>query len=100
MALFDILTRPSLNITKDQEQEVKATGRDQLETLKREKLVLDWRKRQQSRSKVRVAMETKLDKKLPRVYDTDLFNQKCAAVYTHIYDAYFGAGKSKYAMSA
>nr|WP_279615187.1 type I restriction enzyme endonuclease domain-containing protein [Desulfonatronum thioautotrophicum] len=55
--------------------------------LKKEKLVLDWRKRQQARAEVRVTIEKVLDAGLPRVYTPELFNQKSSAVYQHVYDA-------------
>ena len=38
-----------------------------------------------------------LDKGLPRVYTPELFEQKTAAVFQHVYDAYYGAGRSIYA---
>lgn len=60
-----------------------------------ERLVLDWRKRQQTRAGVQLQIETILDK-LPEVYDKNLFNQKCQLIYQHVYDSYFGAGKSIY----
>ncbi len=60
-----------------------------LATLKKEKLVLDWRKRQQARASVRVAVEEKLDE-LPEAYDEDIYWAKVDAVYQHVYDHYFG----------
>jgi type I restriction enzyme, R subunit len=43
LALFDILTKPEPVLTKAEEAEVKKVCRELLATLKREKLVLDWR---------------------------------------------------------
>ena len=63
-------------------------------TPKRERLVLDWRKRQQARAQVRVAIEALLDRGLPPVYDADRFTRKCDAVYQHVFDAYAGPGRS------
>jgi type I restriction enzyme R subunit len=65
-------------------------------TLKAEKLVLDWRKRQQARAEVRVTIERVLDSGLPGVYSPELFEVKAGAVYQHVYEAYYGAGKSVY----
>jgi type I restriction enzyme R subunit len=65
--------------------------------LKREKLVLDWRKRQQSRAQVRVTVEKILDRGLPEVYTEALFQQKTESVFQHIYESYYGAGKGIYA---
>jgi type I restriction enzyme R subunit len=71
-----------------------------LETLKREKLVLDWRKRQQSRAQVRVAIETVLDQDLPDAYTPELYEQKAEALFQHVYESYYGAGKSVYELAA
>ena len=59
--------------------------------------MLDWRKRQQARAEVRVTIEKLLDHGLPRAYTPELFEQKTAAVFQHVYDAYYGAGRSVYA---
>jgi type I restriction enzyme R subunit len=63
-------------------------------TVKREKLVLDWRKRQHAHAQVRVAIEDVLDRGLPPVYDADRYQRKCDAVYQHVFDAYTGSGRS------
>ena len=79
LAIFDLLTKPEM-------------------TLKNEKLVLDWRKRQQSRAAVRESIEVLLDIGLPlNSYTKELFQIKCDVVYQHIYDSYFGQGLSIYA---
>ena len=67
-----------------------------LETLKREKLGLDWRKHAQARAQVRLAVENILDDELPEPYTPELFKQKSEAVYQHIYDSYYGERKSVY----
>jgi len=48
LALFDLLTKPDPKLTKKQEVEVKKVAQGLLTKLKREKLVLDWRKKQQT----------------------------------------------------
>ena len=95
LAVFDLLTKPEMKLKNKEEQQVKKVARDLLNTLKAEKLVLDWRKRQQSRAAVRVAIEEVLDK-LPDCYTEDIFNHKVGSVYEHIYESYYGAGKSLY----
>jgi type I restriction enzyme R subunit len=97
LVLFDLLTKPDIVLSNSDRQKVKATARELLATLKEGKLVLDWRKRQQSRAEVRVSIEKVLDKGLPRVYTPELFDAKSAAVFQHVYDAYYGAGRSVYA---
>lgn len=97
LALFDILTKPQVEMSDADRDKVKAAARELLATLKAGKLVLDWRKRQQARADVRVTIETVLDQGLPRAYTPELFEQKTAAVFQHVYDAYYGAGRSVYA---
>lgn len=70
---------------------------DYFETLKQEKLVLDWRKRQQSRAGVWVTIETHLDQLPTAPYTTEIYQSKCNAVYQHVYDAYQDASHSVYA---
>jgi len=53
LAIFDILTKPDPKLTKKEEAEVKAVAKELLEALKRGKLVLDWREKQQARAAVR-----------------------------------------------
>lgn len=75
--------------------QVKTVARELLQTLKTEKLVLDWRKRQESKASVEVAIKDILDK-LPDSYSADLYNQKCEEVFQHIYESYAGQGRSVY----
>ena len=42
LALFDILTKPEINITAKEKEEVKKVAQMLLQTLKEAKLVLDW----------------------------------------------------------
>lgn len=95
LAIFDLLVKPEMTLKKKEEQEVKKVAQELLVTLKKEKLVLDWRKRQQSRAAVRLSIEEILDR-LPRSFVPDLYSHKCDVVYQHIYDSYFGQGLSIY----
>jgi type I restriction enzyme, R subunit len=97
LALFDLLTKPQIEMSDADRDKVKATARELLATLKAGKLVLDWRKRQQARAEVRLTIEKLLDEGLPRVYTPELFEQKATAVFQHVHDAYYGAGRSVYA---
>ena len=96
LTIFDLLIKPEMTLSKKEEQEVKKVAHDLLEALKQEKLVLDWRKRQQSRAAVRQSIEVILDEVLPGSYTKELFQHKCDVVYQHIYDSYFGQGFSIY----
>jgi type I restriction enzyme R subunit len=99
LALFDLLTqKPPLKLTKKERTQVKNAARDLLELLKAEKLTLDWRKRQQARAAVRVTIEKILDERLPVAYTPQLYQQKCEAIYRHVYESYFGEGQSVYTM--
>jgi type I restriction enzyme R subunit len=97
LALFDLLTKPQIDMSDADRDKVKSTARELLAALKAGKLVLDWRKRQQARAEVRVTIEKLLDQSLPRAYTPELFEQKTTAVFQHVYDAYYGAGRSVYA---
>jgi len=96
LAVFDILTKPDMKLTQKEKNQVKKVARDLLTKLKTEMLVLDWRKRQQNRAQVMVTIEDMLDKGLPEKFTEDIFHQKCGLVYQHVYDSYFGEGRSVY----
>ncbi len=100
LAVFDILTKPDMKLTQKEKNQVKKVARDLLTKLKAEMLVLDWRKRQQNRAQVMVTIEDMLDKELPEKFTEDIFHEKCGLVYQHIYDSYFGEGRSVYAAAS
>jgi type I restriction enzyme R subunit len=98
LAIFDLLTKPDLKLTNQEEREVKRVAKALLVTLKQEKLVLDWKKQQTTRAPVRLTIDTLLDE-LPRTYSPELYRQKCDAVYQHVFEAYQGQGKSVYSVN-
>lgn len=100
LAIFDLLTRPAPTLSEEERNRVKAVARELLQTLKQEKLVLDWRKFQRTQAAVQATIDTLLDTHLPPAYDHDLYKQKCTVLYQHIYESYFGAGKSIYNLVA
>lgn len=95
LALFDILTKPDPGLTKKQQAEVKKACRELLGTLKREKLVLDWREKTQPKAGVMQTIKLAL-RHLPSPYTRDLQQEKFARAFAHIYDSYSGAGQSVY----
>ena len=97
LAVFDLLTKPEPHLTVPQREEVKTAVKELLETLKQENLVLDWRKQQRLRAQAKHTVQTLLDEGLPDSYTKKLFNHKSEAVYQHVYDSYYGEGKSIYA---
>jgi type I restriction enzyme, R subunit len=50
-----------------------------------------------ARSQLKLAIEDVLDSGLPRIYDKRLFEQKCSAVFEHVYENYTEAGTNTYA---
>ena len=94
LTVFDLLTRPAIELTEKEQDEVKKVARELLATLKHEKLVLDWRKKQQARARVEKTVEEILDK-LPRAYSKTLYDQKCSEVFQHIFDFVLWIGEER-----
>jgi type I restriction enzyme, R subunit len=95
LAIFDLLTRPSPDLSDDERGQVKSVAEELLKTLLRDKIVLDWRKEQSTRAAVRVTVEEVLDQ-LPEKYSRQVYAQKCDAVYQHVFDCYWDDGHSAY----
>lgn len=75
----------------------KKVAKELLERLKGERLVLDWRKKQQARAAVRQLIEQMLDR-LPSAYSKAVYEQVCEQAYLHVHDCYHGDGKSVYSI--
>ena len=99
LAVFDLLMRPAPELSEDEKSQVKMVAEELLATLKRDKIVLDWRKEQTTRAVVRVTVEETLDR-LPQKFTRQLYVQKCDAVYQHIFDSYWDDGHSVYDWAA
>ena len=99
LAVFDLLMRPAPPLSDRERAQVKRVAEELLTTLKRDKLVLDWRKQQGTRAAVRVTVEETLDR-LPEAYTRPLYAQKCDAVYQHVFDSYWDDGRSVYDRAA
>ncbi|MBI2164078.1 MAG: type I restriction endonuclease subunit R [candidate division NC10 bacterium] len=97
LAVYDLLLKAEVKLTAKEEQQVKKVAKDILERLKDERLVLDWRKKQQARAAVRQCIEQMLDR-LPPAYTPKVYEQTCERAYLHVYDSYFGEGKSIYSI--
>lgn len=95
LALFDILTKPEPVLAQAEEAEVKKVCHELLATLKREKLVLDWREKQQTKAAVTQTLKMEM-RRLPRQYTKDVRSEKMDRAYAHVYDHYFGAERSAY----
>ncbi|TDU32843.1 type I restriction enzyme R subunit [Panacagrimonas perspica] len=99
LAIFDILTKPEPVLTKAEEADAKKVCREVLAALKREKLVLDWREKQQARAAVMQTLKLEM-RRLPAPFTKDIRAEKLARTYAHVYDHYFGAGQSVYQPAA
>ena len=95
LAIFDLLTKPEPDLTRAQTIEVKNAAKKLLAHVA-DKLVLDWKKQQQTRSAVKVAIGRMLDNELPDAYGPELFDRKVDAVFEHIYTSYHNNGESVY----
>ncbi len=85
LAVFDLLTKPDMHLKKDEIKQVKTIARQLLKTLKTEKMVIDWKKKQQTRAGVKQYIEVELDH-LPPVYEKKIFDEKCNLVYKYVWE--------------
>ena len=95
LAIFDLLTKPDPELTESEARKVKGAAKLLLERVA-EHLVLDWKKRQQTRAAVKVEIGRALDQELPAAYDVELLDRKVDNVFDHIYASYFNEGGSVY----
>ncbi len=87
LVIFDILTRPAPELSADERAEVKRVARELLNKLKM-LLVLNWRQKSAARSQLKLTIEDVLDSGLPRIYTPELYQQKCSALFEHVYESY------------
>ena len=66
---------------------MKKVARELLERLKT-LLVLNWRQKSTARSQLKLTIEDTLDTGLPRAYTPELYQQKCSAVFEHVFESY------------
>ena len=85
-----------MNLAEDEIESVRRVAIELLNTLKAEKLVLDWKKRQNTKADVFVTIEKALDTGLPPKFDKDVYSIKCRSVFDHVYDSYLGEDRSLY----
>ena len=96
LAVFDLLLNDEIN--PDETDKVKEAARELLAKLKQERLVLDWREKEQTRSGVKTTIVDYLYNALPEpsytVNDCDL---KSTEVYNFVYEHYVDANTFVYA---
>lgn len=94
LAIFDLLTKPDPTLTEQQRAEVKKIARKLMEHIT-ERLVLDWRKKAETREAARVMVRDILED-LPEAYDPETWQRKSDAVFNHIFASYYDDGGSVY----
>lgn len=94
LAVFDLMVQEA-PLNEKERNEVKAIAKELVEKIK-DILVIDWRKRQRTKARVKNMIEDVLDN-LPESYDDDLWPKTCSEVYMHIFEKYSGQGQSVYA---
>jgi len=94
LAIFDLLTKPDPTLTDDERVEVKKVARKLMEHIT-ERLVLDWRKKVETREAARVLIRDVLED-LPNAYDPETWQRKADAVFNHIFASYYDDGGSVY----
>jgi len=98
LAIFDKLKKPKL--AEKEKQQVKNSAKNLLHKLQPAKLVLDWRKKQQTRAAVRLEIEKELDRGLPEAYTQNDFQVKVDLVFQHFFDNYIGDGQTVFSHEA
>jgi type I restriction enzyme R subunit len=81
-----------IELSEKERAEVKTVARQLLEKI-RDDLVIDWRKKQQAKARVRDHIQDVLDS-LPESYDSTTWNNVFDTVYQHVYQAYRGKPES------
>ena len=81
------LVRRVPELSTEERAAVKTVAKELLTRLK-ELLVLNWRQKAAARSRLKMAIEDTLDTGLPRAYSIDLYREKCAALFEHVYESY------------
>lgn len=94
LAVYDLMVQKA-PLTEKERNQVKAIAKE-LTAKMQDLLVIDWRKKQRTKARVKNMIEEILDN-LPESYDDDLWPKTCSEVYMHIFEKYPGQGQSPYA---
>jgi type I restriction enzyme R subunit len=93
LAVYDLMIQGAPLSDKERNR-VKELAKELTEKMQ-EILVIDWRKKQRTKARVKNMIEEVLDG-LPESYDDDLWPKTCSDVYMHIFEKYPGQGQSVY----
>jgi type I restriction enzyme R subunit len=99
LALHDLLLPKDLKLAAKEHEIVKKLARELPKKLA-PKLVIDWRKSQRARAAVKVAIKRALDALPEETYGDEMYEKLVEAICEHVYESYWGDGKSKYSDSA
>lgn len=94
LAVFDLLTRPDPTLSEREREEVKGVARKLMNHIQ-DRLVLDWRRRAETREGARALVKDILEE-LPAAYDEEVWNRKAGIVFDHIFASYHDDGGSVY----
>lgn len=94
LAVYDLMIQKA-PLTEKERNQVKEIAKV-LTAKMQDILVIDWRKKQRTKARVKNMIEEVLDS-LPESYDEDLWPKTCSEVYMHIFEKYPGKGQSPYA---
>ncbi|MBB1365969.1 type I restriction endonuclease subunit R [Pseudoalteromonas sp. SR44-5] len=93
LAVYDLMIQDA-PLTEQERNQVKEIAKE-LTGKMQEILVIDWRKKQRTKARVKNMIEEVLDN-LPESYDDNLWPKTCSEVYMHIFEKYPGQGQSVY----
>ena len=93
LAVYDLMIQDA-PLTEQERNQVKEIAKE-LTGKMQEILVIDWRKKQRTKARVKNMIEEVLDS-LPESYDDNLWPKTCSEVYMHIFEKYPGQGQSVY----
>jgi type I restriction enzyme R subunit len=94
LAVFDLLTKPDPELSEDERIQVKQVALKLMAHIT-DRLVLDWRRKAETREAARVLVRDVLDE-LPDAYDPETWQRKSDAVFNHIFASYYDDGGSVY----
>lgn len=98
LAVFDLLTRPDPVLTDEEREEVKRVARKLMEHIQ-DRLVLDWRRKAQTREAARSLVKDILEELPEEPYGPEVWERKAGIVFDHIFASYHDDGGSVYEAS-
>jgi type I restriction enzyme R subunit len=92
LAIFDILTKPDLELSDNERDQVKRIARDLLGRVKHECEAIDWERKPETRAAVHSAIRSILDNLPHPRYDHALWDDKVSRTYLWIRQRYGASG--------